>query len=170
MSENETKKVDPTAFGLFLVAAVSFPLALSFLIGDEDLGFKLEPLALTAGVLIAAVAYLAWKAGSNFGFTVFGLVGAAVFLTGTGGLSFFGDLGFAVLFIITVIWSIMAKTPLTLTLILVFTTLIFLFVALFSWQGDDIYKTLAGVSALLNFLATAYLGLALASEGKIPAI
>ena len=77
MSETDYK-IDPTAFGLFLVAIVSLPLAIMQL---KDEGVPTREFFTLMGILILVVSYIAYRNGSNFGFIVFGLVGAAVTLT-----------------------------------------------------------------------------------------
>ena len=67
-------KIDPTAFGLFLVAVVSLPLAVLQL---KDEGVPTSGFFTLMGLLIILVSYIAYRNGSNFGFIVFGLVGAA---------------------------------------------------------------------------------------------
>ncbi|MBR4202234.1 MAG: hypothetical protein IKQ93_01500 [Candidatus Methanomethylophilaceae archaeon] len=159
---SEFKPLDPTACGLFLVAAISFPLALGCL--TEEHGAPAE-LFMLLGALIGLVALLAYRAESNFGFTVFLLVGAAVFATGYG-LGGWGNIGFAVLFLMTIIWSLIVKTPKLLTAILCTTTLIFLLVGLGAVADLDLNMAL-GIVALLNGIFCLYLGFGLVSEGKV---
>lgn len=162
---SEFKPLDPTACGLFLVAAISFPLALNCFLPDRLAGPPAE-LFILLGFLIGVVALLAYRAESNFGFTVFLLVAAAVFATGFG-LGAWGSIGFAILFAMTIGWSLIVKTPKALTLILCTTTLIFLFAGLPGVMDVDL-TTALGVVSILNFLFCAYLGFALISEGKVP--
>ncbi|MCL2032497.1 MAG: hypothetical protein FWG96_04440 [Methanomassiliicoccaceae archaeon] len=110
------------------------------------------------------------------------MVGTAVLMTGLGydgggyaeGLGvFFGagaweNLTFAIMFVLAIIWSIFAKTPKNLSLILVTTTLIFLFVGLSGLIDGDYWHWLIGIAALLNFLLNVYLAFALALDGKLP--
>jgi hypothetical protein len=160
------KCLDPTAFGLFLVAVVSLPLAI--------LQFKNEGVPSAAffelmGILIIAVAFLAYRSDSNFGFIVFGLVGAAVALTGFG-MGEWECVTFALVFVLAIIWSVIVKTPKALSLILVTTALIFLFVGLSVIIGGDYWHWLIGAAALFNFIFNIYLSYALALDGKIPVI
>jgi hypothetical protein len=163
----ECKNLDPTAFGLFLVAALSLPLALVFLdLFTLPPSFDLAACFPFIGLVILFVAYLAYKAESQFGFTVFGLVGTAIALTGLG-MGYEGALVFAIIFLLTIIWSLIAKTPKLLTLILVTTTVVFLCVALAGMFDMDL-NTVTGIFALLNFIFALYLAFALALENKIP--
>jgi hypothetical protein len=159
---SEFKPLDPTACGLFLVAAISLPLAISCF--DGKYGVPAE-LFLLLGFLIMVVALLAYRAESNFGFTVFLLVGAAVFASGYG-IGIMGNLVFGIIFVMCIIWSIFAKTPKNLTLILCTTAGIFLIIAI---QGiiDSDLSTILGIVALANFALNFYLASALATE-KFP--
>jgi len=162
------KCLDPTSFGLFLVAVVSLPLAVLQLWQPD--GFAWLPTGnffLLIGALIIAVAILAYRSDSNFGFVVFGLVGAAVFMTGFG-MGFMENITFGFVFILAIIWSILAKTPKNLSLILVTTALIFLFVGFSMYDGSDWWHWLIGIAALFNFLFNIYLAYALALDGKLP--
>ena len=163
------KCLDPTAFGLFLVAVVSLPLAVLQLWQPE--GFNWLPtneFFMLIGALIIAVAFLAYRSDSNFGFVVFGLVGAAVFMTGFSAPDFMQNITFGLVFILAIIWSIFAKTPKNLTLILVTTALVFLFVGFWVYDGSDWWHWLIGLAALFNFIFNIYLAYALALDGKIP--
>ncbi len=159
---SEFKPVDPTACGLFLVAAISLPLAVSCF--EPKFGVPAE-LFLLLGFLIIVVSLLAYRAESNFGFTVFLLVGAAVFATGYG-IGVIGSLVFAIIFLFCIIWSLIAKTPKNLTLILCTTMLIFLVVALSGILDQDLSMVL-GIIAILNFVFNFYMACALVSEGKL---
>jgi len=170
----ECKNLDPTALGLFLVAVVSLALGLGLLL---EVGNAVGPggdFFVFMGVLILFVAYFAYKAESQFGFTVFALVGAAVALTGyggaTGGMEAYGNLAFAIIFLLAIIWSLIAKTPKLLSLILVTTTLVFLVVALSSLMPDTDLSTALGIFALLNGIFALYLAFALALESKLPVV
>ena len=161
------KCLDPTAFGLFLVATVSLPLAILQLWQPD--GFAWLPTGqffLLIGALIIAVAMLAYRSDSNFGFVVFGLVGAAVFMTGFG-MGFMENITFGIIFVLAIIWSIWAKTPKNLSLILVTTALIFLFVGFWAYDGSDWWHWLIGIAALFNFIFNIFLAYALATE-KLP--
>jgi len=164
------KCLDPTSFGLFLVAVVSLPLAILQLWQPD--GFADLPSSeffLLMGALIVAVAMLAYRSDSNFGFVVFGLVGAAVFMTGFG-MGFMENITFGIIFILAIIWSIFAKTPKSLSIILVTTALIFLFVGMWAYDGSDWWHWLIGGAALFNFIFSVYLAYALALDGKIPVV
>jgi len=166
----ECKNLDPTALGLFLVAVVSLALGLFLLVDVSYGGFgELEfgTVFTLLGIMILFVAYFAYKAESQFGFTVFALVGAAVALTGYG-MGSWENIVFAIIFLLTLIWSLIAKTPKLLSLILVTTTLVFLFVGLGGLM--DIDAKITGIFALLNGIFALYLAFALALENKLPVI
>jgi hypothetical protein len=163
------KCLDPTSFGLFLVAVVSLPLAITQLFNET---FTVGPSSwffVVLGVLLIIVALLAYKSESNFGFIVFGLVGAAVLLTGLG-MNAWENITFSLVFILAIIWSILVKTPKALSLILVTTALIFLTVGLSNAEviGGDYWHWLIGLAALFNFFFNIYLSYALALDGRIP--
>ena len=171
------KCLDPTSFGLFLVATVSLPLAILMLVGFDaggttSYGTPGSLFFTLIGLLILVVAMLAYKSDSNFGFVVFGLVGAAVTMTGLGyadglGVGAWENITFALMFILAIIWSILAKTPKNLSLILVTTTLVFLFVGLSGLIDGDYWHWLIGIAALFNFLFNIFMAYALATE-KLP--
>ncbi len=103
----EFKPLDPTACGLFFVAAISLPLALGQLVNDPSVFPVLPsgPAFIVIGICILVIALLAYIAGSNFGFTVFALVGAAVALTGYG-IGPVENLTFALLYFFAILWSL----------------------------------------------------------------
>jgi len=150
-----------------LVAVVSLPLAILQLVGiDGVYGVPTEQFFILLGLMIIAVAYFAYKADANFGFVVFALVGAAVTMTGLG-MGSYENITFALVFVLAIGWSIFAKTPKNLTLILVTTALIFLFVGLSGLVDGDYWHWLIGIAALFNFIFNIYLAYALATE-KFP--
>lgn len=162
------KCLDPTSLGLFLVAVVSLPLAITQLLevtGPTSAFFSL------LGIMIIVVALLAYRSDSNFGFVVFALVGAAVTMTGFG-MGPWENITFALVFVLAIIWSIFAKTPKALSCILVTTALVFLTVGLSSPDiiGGDYWHWIIGIVALFNFLFNIYLAYALALEDKLPII
>jgi len=167
----ECKNLDPTALGLFLVAVVSLALGLFLLIEVSYAGFvplipdTIGSVFTLLGILILFVAYFAYKAESQFGFTVFGLVGAAVALTGMG-MGTWENIVFAIVFLLTMIWSFIAKTPKLLSIILITTTLVFLCVGLGGLM--DLDGKITGIFALLNGIFALYLAFALALENKLP--
>jgi hypothetical protein len=166
------KCLDPTSLGLFLVAVVSLPLAIYQLIGEPSGVYSLATMGeffKAIGLMIIAVALLAYRSDSNFGFVVFALVGAAVAMTGFG-MGPWENISFAIVFVLAIFWSLLAKTPKALSLILVTTALIFLFVGLSGLDSlaADYWHWLIGIAALFNFLLTVYLAYALALDGKIP--
>ena len=160
------KPLDPTACGLFLVAVVSLPLAILQLL---DEGVPTAQFFELIGLMIIVVALLAYRADSNFGFTVFLLVGTAVALTGFG-MGEYENIAFALVFFLAIIWSASVKNPKSLTIICLTTGLIFLTVGLSVVVGGDYWHWLIGLSALLNFIFNIYLSFALAMDGKIKVI
>ena len=74
---------------------------------------------------------------------------------------------FGIIFVMCIIWSILAKTPKNLTLILCTTAAIFLVIAIQGIADVDL-STVLGIVALLNFAFNFYMASALASEGKFP--
>ena len=166
---SEFKPLDPTACGLFLVAVVSLPLAIANL--TEDPIYAPTPeFFMGIGAMILVVALLAYRAESQFGFTVFALVGTAVFLTGYGGMYTMMDIAFALTYFLAIIWSLWIKTPKALTVICFTTMLVFLTVGLSGIIDGDYWPKVIGIVALLNFLANIYLSFALASDGKVKVI
>jgi hypothetical protein len=164
----QTEHIDPTALGLYLVAIVSLPLALSNLWtnGPETNLALYYPLL---GLMIIACAYFAYKANSQFGFVVFALVGAAVLLSGTG-IDAWADIGFGLAFLVAIIWSIKLGTPKFLTAICVTTALIFLIIGIMDPAlagSSDALRYLLGIVAIFNFLENFILATALATEGKL---
>jgi hypothetical protein len=118
--------------------------------------------------MIVIVALLAYRADSNFGFVVFALVGAAITMVSYG-MGPYETITFGIIFILAAIWSIFAKTPKNLTLILVVSALLFIFIGLSSpaLVGGDYWHWLIGAVALINFLLCIFLAYALATE-KLP--
>lgn len=160
---SEFKPLDPTACGIFLVAALSISLGFANLTDSDE---YIVPLFRLFGILLAVIALLAYRAESNFGFTVFLLVAAAVFATGAGILGGWGNIGFAIIFLLTVIWSLIAKTPKLLTGILCTTTIIFLLVGINTVANIE-GTTFLGIVALVQAVLSLYLGFGLATEGKV---
>lgn len=154
------KPLDPTACGLFFVAVVSLPLCLyQFL---EEAGPSADFFEVI-GIAILVIALLAWLCGANFGFTVFGLVGAAVALTGFG-MGQYECIAFALVYFIAIAWSLKIGTPKALTVICFTTGLIFLTVGLSIIVGGDYWHWIIGIAALLNFIFNIYLSTVLALE------
>jgi len=165
MSECQ-KCLDPTALGLFLVTLVSLVIAFNYLI-ESSFNPATPQFAIVMGIMALFVAYFAYKAESQFGFTVFALVGGAVLLHGLG-IGTWEYIFFGVLILLAVIWSLIAKTPKLLTVILLLTALIFIIVGAMSLVDNDLGKIL-GVVALLNGILALYLGFAIAT-GKAPIV
>ena len=159
--------------GLFLVAIVSLPLAIYQLIGEPSgiYGLPTLPFFTVLGLMIIVVAMLAYRSDSNFGFVVFALVGTAVAMTGIG-MGAWENITFGIVFVLAIIWSILAKTPKALSLILVTTALIFLFVGFSALDAlaATWWHWAIGGAALFNFIFNIYLAYALALEDKIPIV
>lgn len=167
---DECKTIDPTAFGLFFVAVVSLPLALAGFFGYignewnvtimENVGALLK----VNGFFILLAALFAYKAGSNFGFIVFGLVSMGVFYAGYGGGELWINVTFGIIFLICLIWSYRAKTLKTLTFILLTTALVFIANGCVLETSAEWAWLFLGIAAILNFALTLYLAFALADE------
>ena len=172
---DECKILDPTAFGLFFVALVSLPIALTCILTyggvDNDIGLYLGDLLIIASIFIFIAAIAAYRAGSNFGFIVFGLVALGVFFAGYSGGDLYINVTLGIIYLVALIWSYRVGNPKTLTLILLTTALIFIFGGIATEAGADIYESvwllLKGIAALANFVLTLYLAFALADE-KLP--
>lgn len=170
MTEECKAPLDPTAFGLFFVALVSLPLAISGIGGyvDDTLAVPLGNLFMASSFFIFIAAILAYRAGSNFGFIVFGMVAIGVFLSGAGGIDGYINITLGIMYLVALIWSYRAGNLKTLTTILLTTALIFLFGGVGGLVEDAaIWTLLQGIAALANFLLTLYLAFALADE-KLP--
>ena len=169
---DECKPIDPTAFGLFFVALVSLPIALACIFSyagiDNDIttGNNLGYLLILASIFIVIAALKAYKANSNFGFIVFGLVGLGVCYAGLVGGDLYINLTLGILYLIGLVWSLRAKTLKNLTLIMLTTALIFIFGgrAVNDGSADSVWMLLKGIAALANFVLTVYLAFALADE------
>ncbi len=159
---DECKVVDPTAFGLFVVAIISLPLALMGLKIDNYGGFPPE-VFLAAGVLLLITAGYAYKVGASFGFAVFGLVAFGVFLCGYG-IDAWVSISLGIVYLICLVWSARLKNLKNLTLILLTTALIFIAQGIFLMDGAEWALTLLGIAALGNFILCLYLAFALADE------
>jgi len=167
----ECKPLDPTAFGLFFVALVSLPLALAgFMNGmgiENEIMAHVGKLLLLGGVFIFLASYFAYRAGSNFGFIVFGLVALGVFYAGYDGGDLYISLTLGIIYLICLIWSVRAHTLKTLTIILLTTALVFFANGCVVEYGADWSWLFLGVAAILNFAFNLYLAFALADE-KLP--
>lgn len=179
MTEECKAPLDPTAFGLFFVALVSLPIALFCILTyagvDNDIGYVtssglsyLGILLIVASFFILIAALAAYKAGSNFGFIVFGLVALGVFFAGYAGGDLYINVTLGIIYLVALIWSYRVGNPKTLTLILLTTALIFIFGGVQANTGEaDVWLLLKGIAALANFVLTLYLAFALADE-KLP--
>ncbi len=167
---DECKNLDPTGFGLLFVALVSLPIAFACILGyfdvDNDIGLYLGDLLMLAAIFIVIASIAAYKANSNFGFTVFALVGLGVFFAGAFGGDLYINLTLGIMYLVALVWSVRAGTAKTLTCILLTTALIFIFGGL-NANGSEIALLLKGIVALANFVLTLYLGYALV-DGKVP--
>ncbi|MGN0099035.1 MAG: hypothetical protein ACI38Y_06900 [Candidatus Methanomethylophilaceae archaeon] len=167
MTDECKAPLDPTAFGLFFVALVSLPIAIAGILGfmeiSNDIGLYLGKLAIICSFFIACAALGAYKAGSNFGFIVFGLVAAGVYFSGAAGGDLYINVTLGIIYLVALIWSYHLGNPKTLTIILLTTALIFLFGGLGN-LGGDYWGLLQGIAALANFVLTLYLAFALADE------
>lgn len=160
------KHIDTTALGLFFVALVSLPIALMSFVtyGDSTYGLAHEELGgflMVCAVFILLAAIGAYKAGSNFGATVFGLVAAGVFFAGYFGGDIYTNVSLGVLYLVAFVWSYLAKNPTILTTILITTALIFIFGGVAVATGGDIWILLKGIAASANFALTLYLAFTL---------
>ena len=159
MTDECKAPLDPTAFGLFFVALVSLPIAIAGILGfmeiSNDIGLYLGKLAIICSFFIACAALGAYKAGSNFGFIVFGLVA---------GGDLYINVKLGIIYLVALIWSYHLGNPKTLTIILLTTALIFIFGGVAVQTGDLIWTLLQGIAALANFVLTLYLAFALADE------
>lgn len=170
MTDECKAPLDPTAFGLFFVAIVSLPIAIACILdftgGTNTVGPTLGPLLIICSFFIAAAALGAYKAGSNFGFIVFGLVAAGVYFAGAYAGDLYINLTLGIIYLVALVWSFHLGNPKTLTIILLTTALIFIFGGLAVNDGatDSIFVLLKGIAALANFVLTLYLAFALADE------
>lgn len=166
---DECKVLDPTAFGLFIVALVSLPLALMGFLGyaevDNDIGNYTSVLLTLGGIFILIASLKACAAGSNFGFIVFGLVAFGVLFAGIAGGDLYINIVLGIIYLICLIWSVRAHTLKTLTLILLTTALVFFANGCCAnWPAESWPLLFMGIAAILNFLLTLYLAYALADE------
>ena len=165
-------RIDPTACGLFIVAAISLPLAMIDLWENVRAGFDVPALFMAAGFLLFIVALHAYRANNTFGYVVFVLAAFGVFLTGwSPQIGNFTNITFGLLYLMTFAWSLILKTPKTLSCVLLTTTLIFLLGGIAGLVDDpNVWVKIQGVVAIFNFLFAFYLGIALSYEGKVPVI
>ena len=165
---DECKAIDPTAFGLFFVALVSLPLALAGFLNfagvDNEIMAHVPKLLMLGGFFILLASLFAYKAGSNFGFIVFGLVALGVFYAGYDGGDLYISITLGIIYLACLIWSYRAKTLKTLTFILLTTALVFFANGCVVETGADWAWLFLGVAAILNFLLNFYLAYALADE------
>lgn len=166
---DECKPIDPTAFGLFFVALVSLPIAIACFLrysGSTESVEGLAELLKYASLFIFIAALAAYKAGSNFGFIVFGLVALGVYFAGAAGGNLYINVTLGLMYLVALVWSARIGNPKALTMILLTTALIFIFGGL-AVDGSDVFLLLKGVAAIANFALNLYLAYALA-DGKVP--
>lgn len=165
---DECKTIDPTAFGLFFVALVSLPLALAGFLNfagvENEIMDHVSKLLMVGGFFILLASLYAYKAGSNFGFIVFGLVALGVFYAGYDGGDLYISLTLGIIYLVCLIWSYRAKTLKTLTCILLTTALVFFANGCVVETGADWSWLFLGIAAILNFALNLYLAYALADE------
>ncbi|MDO5852810.1 MAG: hypothetical protein Q4Q62_01855 [Thermoplasmata archaeon] len=165
---DECKTIDPTAFGLFFVALVSLPLALAgflnFMEYDNEIMGHVSKLLMLGGIMILLASYFSYKANSNFGFIVFGLVALGVFYAGYDGGDLFISITLGLIYLVCLIWSYRAKTLKTLTFILLTTALVFFANGCVVETGEAWSWLFLGIAAILNFALNLYLAFALADE------
>lgn len=165
---DECKAIDPTAFGLFFVAVVSLPLALAGFMNfagmDNDIMTHVPLMLMIGAFFILLAALYAYKAGSNFGFIVFGLVAMGVFFAGIDGGELWTSVTLGLIYLVCLVWSYRAKTLKTLTFILLTTALVFFANGCVVETGAEWAWLFLGIAAILNFLLTLYLAFALADE------
>lgn len=161
--------------GLFFVTVVTLLLALYSIfggLGDWSLGM----LFTVGGLLIMSVSFKAYQVSSEFGYEVFGLVGFGVVMTGLcvlfpefDSIGNYVNLTFALVFVLTVVWSGLIRNFKTLTALLITTALIFLTEGLSGIFPDfDVWHYLIGISSLLTALFSIYLAFTLSAlEGKV---
>ncbi len=166
---DECKILDPTAYGLFVVALVSLPLALMGFLGyagiDNSISNYIGPLLMIGGVFIFFASLFAYRAGANFGFIVFGLVAFGVFFAGYAGGDLYINIVLGIIYLICLVWSLRVHTLKTLTLILLTTVLVFFANGCCAEYTTESWPLLfMGIAAVLNFILTLYLAFALADE------
>jgi len=136
--------------------------------------------ALFGGLALVLIAFYAYKAGSNFGASLFGWIALSLLFVAAYGGAFAGlfnlDLSdswflwivIAIFYLIFAIWAFLAGTPKMLLAILVITAMVFLFLGLaLNADTADSMKTMfliMGIFGILDFLLATYLGLALTEE------
>ena len=166
---SEFKPLDPTACGLFMVAAISLPLAAAMLELNGANMLNYLTLFKMAGIVIGIGAIIAYRGENNFGFTTFMIVAVALYCTGAGAGEWAAIL-FGILFIVCAIWGAFIKAPWILFGILIVSAAIFILNGLAGGIIKDFdVGTFVGILALINFAACIYLGIALATE-KLPAV
>ena len=166
---SDFKPLDPTACGLFMVAAISLPLAAAMLALDGANMANYLTLFKGAGLIIGIGGLMAYRAENNFGFTTFMIVALALYCTGAGAGEWAAIL-FALLFLVCGVWGILIKVPWILVGILVISAAIFILNGLAGGIVEDLDPSkIVGVLAIINFVACIYLGCALATE-KLPVI
>lgn len=167
--------------GFITLVVGLFGLDMNNTSGTDMIGNGVFGVALLGGFALAVVAIYAYKAGSNFGASVFGWVSLSLLLVAALGGAFDAtfdiSLGaswvlwivIAVFYFVFAIWSLLAGTPKLLLGVLVVTALVFLFLALALNPDNtaDTERTMylaMGIFGIIDFVLATYLGLALTEE------
>lgn len=187
---SETARIDPTAMGLLFIGFILFVVGIfgieSGKLDSVYIGSGVFAVALLGGLALTFVAVYAYKAGSNFGATVFGWVALSLFLVAAYGGAFSGIFMFdlneswflwiivGIFYLIFTAWSLLAKAPKILAGVLFFVALVFVFLGL-ALNGDmsdnaDTYFLITGICSLIGFILSTYLGFALTGAAKIPVV
>ncbi|MDD2778691.1 MAG: hypothetical protein PHG93_00475 [Candidatus Methanomethylophilaceae archaeon] len=182
-------RIDPTAMGLLFIGFITLVVGLFGIDKYNELGGSTaDPMiasgvfavALFGGLALVLIAFYAYKAGSNFGASLFGWIALSLLFVAAYGGAFAGlfnlDLSdswflwivIAIFYLIFAIWAFLAGTPKMLLAILVITAMVFLFLGLaLNADTADSMKTMfliMGIFGILDFLLATYLGLALTEE------
>ena len=187
---SETKRVDPTVTGLFLIGFITLLIGIAGILNgsEADTAGTVTWSALTflgggwaAGAIVSlgfvflVLAYMAGKCGNAFAVALFAFV--AIVFVATPELMAGGDginlvfIFIAVFFFIFALVALLIGAPKMLVILLAFVALLFVFFGMFL-QADnpDNAKTMAylfGVFGILSFLVATYLAVALSTE-KLP--
>ena len=189
---SETARIDPTAMGLLFIGFILFVVGIFGIDNSGELnsmyiGKGVFAVALLGGLALTFVAVYAYKAGSNFGATVFGWVALSLFLVAAFGGAFNGIFNFdlstswflwiiiGIFYLIFTAWSLLAKAPKILAGVLFFVALVFVFLGL-ALYGDttaknaETYFLIVGICSLIGFILSTYLGFALTGAAKMKVV
>ena len=177
-------KADTTSMGLFFISFLMLVLTLVGFFGfsEADAFFPLYGLSgsvawiLTIGFLF--VTFSMWKAGAKFVMIIFGLLTAFMFLysvnvgDGVAGLNVGAQWLFMVIAIMMIVLALVAllnKVGFMLTLLLLCAGLVFLFYGLVCGADDGkTFLLCIGIFALLSFILSLWLALAMETELGLP--